>query len=92
MQLWLLTPNPDNDCAWEPWYDKAFGFVVRAETEWLARELAASRQGDEGHGDWDDNGEYVAVASPWQDNSQSLCVPLPEVGDAKVILRDFKSA
>lgn len=36
MKLWLLRPVvglDENDNPWWPWYDKAFGFVVRAETE-----------------------------------------------------------
>ena len=30
MRLWLLRPV-EGDSLWDPWYDKAFGFVVRAE-------------------------------------------------------------
>ena len=36
MRLWLLRPQEgliEGDNPWDPWYDKAFGFVVRAETE-----------------------------------------------------------
>ena len=40
MKLWLLKPIK----RWTVWYDKAFGFVVRAATEDEAR-AAASREG-----------------------------------------------
>ena len=42
MKLWLLRPREDlpyDKDPWEPWYDKAFGFVVRAETEERARAI-----------------------------------------------------
>ena len=64
MKLWLLRPRllsakraaeseecEDVEWPWDPWYDKAFGFVVRSETEEDARALAAKECGDEGeHG------------------------------------------
>jgi hypothetical protein len=37
VRLWLLRPVESGSAFWEPWYDKAFGFVVRAETEEDAR-------------------------------------------------------
>jgi len=50
MPLWLLRPREDlpvEDNPWEPWYDKAFGFVVRAKTEAIARQLANADGGAE---------------------------------------------
>ncbi len=50
MKLWLLRPNKnlsENDNPWKPWYDKAFSFVVRAETEEDARKLAHKNAGSE---------------------------------------------
>jgi len=49
MKLWLLRPRVLEDTfdPWEPWYDKAFGFVVRAETEKDARQMAQERAGIE---------------------------------------------
>lgn len=37
MRLWELRPIDKDSGPWEPWYDKAFGFVVRADTEAQAR-------------------------------------------------------
>lgn len=32
MKLWLLRPiETEGPNLWDPWYDKAFGFVVRAK-------------------------------------------------------------
>lgn len=81
MSLWILEfiencPRPD------PWsfpYDVALGFIVRAETEQQARELAAEQAGDEGR-------------NAWLDPDYSTCMVLTDTGEAGVILRDFKDA
>ena len=64
MPLWLLRPihyksqeddlwdEPQEDDICNPWYDKAFGFVVRAETAEGARRIAAEKCGDEGEDAW----------------------------------------
>lgn len=62
MKLWLLTPNNSSD-VWEPWYDKAFGFVIRAKNEQTARDMAAKECGQEG-------------PEVWLDSTQSDCEPL----------------
>ena len=46
MKLWILRPI-EGSPYWEPWYDKAFGFVVRAKDEKEARMIAYRDQGDE---------------------------------------------
>ena len=90
MKLWLLRPqekyervslggNDDASNPWEPWFDKAFGFVVRAETEERARQLASEDAGDENEGSW---------LSP----EFSSCVELSVTGLETVIIRDFASA
>ena len=85
MRLWLLRPiNLDiEDDPWEPWYDKAFGFVVRAETEEKARHLIADDEiftyGDEG-------------ALAWLDPKLSSCVELLSDGEEEIIIRDFAKA
>lgn len=81
MNIWLLRPIDGHE-AWEPWFDKAFGFVVRAENEETARSLAASQAGDEGRGQ----------NSPWLDPSASTCVVLQREGNAEVIIMDFYAA
>ena len=83
MRLWLLRPIDPDSGPWDPWYDKAFGFVVRAESEQLAREAVATRgwgaAGDEGR-------------APWLDASLSSCEPLDGDGPAEIIMRDFAGA
>lgn len=85
MNLWLLRPVdklPKNDNPWEPWYAKAFGFVVRAETEQDARVLA-----DKGAVDENRSGKH-----PWLNTRYSTCVKLNHKGQSKIVMRDFASA
>jgi hypothetical protein len=84
MKLWLLRPRKEcikKDNPWEPWYDKAFGFVIRAKTEKKARCLADQDAGDE-----NDN------FSAWTDKKYSTCIELTPSGKEQIILRDFYSA
>jgi len=87
MKIWLLDSREDflhkDDDPWIPWYDKAFGFVVIAETEDEARELASEQAGDEADGDF---------FNPWMDEEYSTCVELKPEGVPRVVLRNFKSA
>lgn len=78
MKLWLLKPV-DTRTHWNPWFDKAFGFVVRAPDEATARDVAAEESGDE-------------KPEPWLDKKFTDCVELTADGPAQVILRDFASA
>lgn len=83
MKLWILEPiTKGNGSAWEPWYDKAFGMIVRAETEDAARSIANNNGGDENR-----DGR-----TPWLDNKQSSCVELSSDGPEEMILQDFASA
>lgn len=82
MRLWLLRPRDDTVGAWLPWYDKAFGFVVRAETGAAARLFAEDESGDESSG----------VRHPWLDSQQTSCVELIAEGKSGVIIRDFARA
>lgn len=75
MKLWLLKPIQD----WEPRYDKAFGFVVRAGTEEVARAYASKDSGAEG-------------SEVWLDPQKTSCVVLSEDGEPGTILRDFAAA
>lgn len=84
MKLWLLRPVkdlPDGDNPWEPWYDKCFGFVVRAKTEDDARQIAHAEAGDENR-----------KSTPWLDPKYSTCEPLVNKGDAGMIIQDVASA
>ncbi len=78
--LWILRPNRDaeNDL-WQPWYDKSFGFVVRAETEEDARAIASESAGDEG-------------ADAWLKPEYSSCDSLENDGDSGLVMQDFHSA
>ena len=73
--LWLLKPIK----GWKPWYDKAFGFVVRAQTEQEARKFASSECGDEG-------------PDVWLQPGVTTCVKLTDEGGTGVILRHYASA
>ena len=83
MKLFLLRPieglenNP-----WKPWYDKAFGFVVRAETEERAREIANESSGD----------EKEKHINPWLDSTLSTCYELLPDGEEDLIIVDFHAA
>ena len=94
MKLWLLRPVDglkNNDNPWEPWYDKAFGFVVRAETEEEARALAHAYAGEENSGTF--LGDKIAdTTNPWLDATYSTCVELRPAGSAEVVMMDFQSA
>lgn len=85
-KLWILgvlNKQPKGNDPFDPWYDKAFGFVVRAATEDHARHIAADNQGDEGHGMKD---------SPWLNPKHTTCEELLPTGEVGMILCDFKSA
>jgi len=79
MKLWLLRPIDPHNGPWEPWYDKSFGFVVEADTEARARQIASLDAGDE-------------KASSWLDVELTTCVELKPSGRDGVIMRDFASA
>ncbi len=73
--LFLIKPIED----WEPWYDKAFGFVVRASSEVHARQVAAEEAGDEG-------------PDVWLDAAKTRCEVIDSNGPPCVLCRDFASA
>ena len=84
MRLYLLEPVTASREAkggpWDPWYDKAFGFVVRAESEAEARAMVAEGEaGDEG-------------AEAWLNAEHSTCEELTSEGEAMIIIRDFAAA
>lgn len=80
MKLWLLECRDEIDAF--KGYDVAVGFVVRAETETLARLIAQENGIDETHGDV---GEGFQA---WTDTSNSTCVELVASGAAGLVLRD----
>ena len=94
MKLWILRPrgglNKD-DNPWEPWFDKAFGFVVRAPTEVDARRLASMRAGNECQRVIDCYAGFAPVPA-WTDPKYSTCAELLPDGEAEIIMRDFAGA
>jgi hypothetical protein len=85
MKLFELRPRKDllkNDNPWEPWYDKTFGFVVRAKTAQKAREYA-----DEYSSEENDGGK-----NPWLHEKYSTCNELTRNGDECIIMADTHSA
>ncbi len=92
MRLWLIRPRSSEtlgaDNPWEPWYDKVFGFVVRAATEAEARAFAQQREGNE-----TDATDPEGRTAAWSSDRYSTCEPLMEEdGEPGIVLRDFKSA
>lgn len=92
MKLWLLKPveGLKENNPWNPWYDKAFGFVVRAESEDVARKIANSSGGSE-------TGPirtkvYRTGGDPWLDKTLSTCEELLPDGKVGLVMRDFASA
>jgi len=83
MKLWILRPINEDQGPWVPWYDKAFGFVVRAETEDQARRFAHEMGADE-------NREEKGV-NPWMDDSLSTCEELDADGSEGVVMSDFRA-
>jgi hypothetical protein len=85
MKLWLLRPKddlPKGDNPWEPWYDKAFGFIIRAETEREARSMAQAEGGDECDG-------IRRKRQIWTDEKYTTCTELQPDGEKMIVLRDF---
>jgi hypothetical protein len=84
MKLWLLRPV-DGDELWEPWFDKTFGFVVRAETEEQARAIATTAAGNE---------DYAGRlrTNAWVDSAHSSCIELTPDGESGIVIQDVHSA
>lgn len=85
MNLYLLKPIDPASGPWKPWYDKAFGFVVQAETSAEARKVADKHAGDE-------NFERGQPEHPWLDPKLSTCRELRPDGEPGLVLRDFSAA
>ena len=86
MNLYLIERFHVDDC---PDYDEFAGFVIAAETEWVARRIAADRSSGEGREIWlgfapDDGNYYKPVSSIKLIASD---VSLPE----GVVLADYRA-
>ena len=94
MKLWLLKARdelPNGDNPWVPWYDKSFGFVVRAETEEQARQIAHENAGDENRGEFLQT-TIADTEQPWLAPKYSECTELLQDGAAEMVLQDFHAA
>jgi hypothetical protein len=92
MKLYLLRPiHKEGDDPWDPWYDKAFGFVVRAEDEKEARELAHGEAGDENRGEFMQK-KIADTDSPWLSKKYSTCKELTIKGKKEIVITDFARA
>ena len=95
MKLWLLTARrdlPHDDDPWEPWYDKAFGFVIRAESEKLARKLVWEGHGNEVPHNVRELDKRARAKTAWLNPAYSKCERLMPGGKPEVILVDFHAA
>jgi len=84
MKTFILRPRRDldeNNNPWEPWYNKSFGFIIRAENEKEAREIAQESGGDETN----------KKRKAWGER-YSTCVELEAITDKGVIMQDFAKA
>jgi hypothetical protein len=92
MKLFHLFPkeNVEGENPWEPDYDKAVGFVIRAENEQEARKIANDNGGDE-VGEIR-NHAYRTGGDLWLDGNFSQCIELTIDGEKGVIVRDLRSA
>ncbi len=94
MRLWILRPVEDldkDDDPWTPWYDKAFGFVIRADTETEARQLAHDDAGDENRGEFLRE-KISKTTEPWKDVKYTTCIELIKQGEKGVVIQDFNAA
>jgi hypothetical protein len=92
MKLYLLQPiHIPGDDPWEPWYDKAFGFVIRANSYETARSIANENAGDENRGEFLST-KISETKNPWLDERYSSCIELSPSGPEEMIIRDFASA
>jgi hypothetical protein len=89
MKLYILRPKdnlPKDDNPWIPWFDKCFGFVIRAASEADARRIADANAGDE------NRFSDAKTKNPWLDSNYSTCEELGNDGEESLVLRDFASA
>ena len=68
MKLWNMFPYGIT-VEWDEWFNKVFGFIIRAETEEDARKIADENSGAEnGYG-----------TRPWLDASKTVCIELTAI-------------
>lgn len=99
MKLWLLRPRTDLEYSpWAPWFDKAFGFVIVAQTEGEARKIAFTETGEYRCGEKDEGTGFSQVydqppVNPW-DERNATCIELntENFAEPQIIMDDFARA
>lgn len=71
------------DSPWDPWYDKCFGFVIRAMTDFDARHIADANAGHEN--------DFWSI-HPWLDENMSTCIKIDDTMGAGLIIKDVQKA
>ncbi len=87
MKLFILRPREGLSLAvnpWEPWYNKTFGFVIRAKNEEIARMTAALTATDDLYAD--SKGKEGQQA--WIQSKFSTCEELAVDGPEGIIIAD----
>lgn len=84
MKLWLLKPIDSKSGPWDPWYDRYFGFVIRAESEKRARYLASKKC-------CVINEKDKKEKKAWLNSELTYCIELTSKGEEEIILSDFAS-
>jgi len=85
--IWLLKARDALDKVndpWEPWYDKYFGFVIRADSSMEARRIA--------HEYAKESKENRNKQNPWLEDKYSTCIEILNSGESEIILKDFHAA
>jgi len=93
LYLWFLQPKDnlkEDDNPWGPWFDKCFGFVIRAKDEKSAREYADANAGYENYGGFE--GNQLIRIHPWLDINYTTCTLLTGDGEEGVIIKDKRSS
>jgi len=88
MRIWLLRPSDEAaNVDWWPTYDSMYGFVVAAETEGEARELAQAGGGDE------TNRPFGVERSVWTNPAYTTCEVLDpsQYSEPTIIISDFNA-
>jgi hypothetical protein len=80
---WFNFNREGSGSPWDPWCDKAFGFVVRAESEAAARAIVVLR---------DTSLRVISGEHPWASEKWSTCVELTSDGPVGILIQDFARA
>lgn len=93
MKLWLLRPIENNhENSWSKFinfgYDCTYGFVIQAESEQEARQIAQCNGSDETKY-WDSEKAEMVIYPVWIDKSLSTCVELVAEGEPGIVIEDF---